>query len=168
MTFRQVVLPDDIPGRLYLHSMPGLQESLADSWDEIARLSVRKVVCLAPLDEIRHRSPDYAAAIEKGAVPCEIRRFPICDYQGPDDDHAFRQLAVDVAGSLRQGDAVLLHCGAGIGRTGTLAIATLIVLGLSPQEARTRVKTAGSEPERQAQDEALRRFVESLGGHGQP
>lgn len=160
--FRQVKLTDGVPGCLYLHGMPGRHESLADAWAEAARLGVGTVVSLAPLDEIREKSPEYAKAIETGKVPCAIRRFPVCDFQGPDDDHAFQQLAVEIAESLRHGDTVLVHCGAGIGRTGMFAIAVLMALGLPIDDARRAVAAAGSNPERRTQEEALERIERLL------
>ena len=33
--FRRVELPDAVPGRLYLHRMPGRNESLEDTWAAI-------------------------------------------------------------------------------------------------------------------------------------
>jgi protein-tyrosine phosphatase len=122
------------------------------------------MVSLAPFDEIREKSPEYAEAIEADAVPCQLWRLAICDYQGPDDDQAFWQLATQVAGTLRGGNNVLVHCGAGIGRTGMFAITVLMALGLSDGEAQRRVSAAGSAPERPAQQNALRRFARLVAG----
>lgn len=158
--FREVKLPERVPGRLYLHSMPGRCESLDDAWGEVRRLGVSGIVCLAPMDEIREKSPEYAKAIETGEVPCALSRLPVCDYQGPDDDQAFLRIATEVADALGRGDRVLVHCGAGIGRTGMFAIAVLIATSLPHQEARGRVRAAGSGPERSAQEEALRRVAQ--------
>lgn len=158
--FRQVQLPGDVAGLLWLHSMPGRCESLDEAWAEAQRLGVSCIICLAPLDEIREKSPKYARAIEEQQCPCHLRRFPICDYHGPDDDQSFRRLAVEVADSLRNGGRVLVHCGAGIGRTGMFAIAVLITLGLPAEQARRHVTAADAGPERPAQEEALRRFLE--------
>ena len=156
---REVELPAGVPGRLWLHSMPGRYEPLDEAWTEARRLGVFSIICLAPLDEIREKSPNYARAIEEEQLPCSVRRFPICDYQGPDDDEAFRRLALDIAALLRSDRRVLVHCGAGIGRTRMLAIAILITLGLSATEASNRVKAADAGPERPTQEQALRRFL---------
>jgi protein-tyrosine phosphatase len=160
---RKVSLPDDIGGRLYLHSMPGRDEDLAQVWRSLESLSVSAVVCLAPLDEIQRKSPTYADAIEAGTVPISIRRLPVADYQGPDDDQAFREMAGEVADQLRRGKAVLVHCGAGVGRTGMFAIAVLMMLGLPIDEARRVVRAAGSGPETQSQQDGLRRLAQSVG-----
>ena len=157
--FRGVHLPSAVSGRMWLHSMPGRNEPLGEAWAEVQRLGISCIVCLAPLDEIREKSPEYAKAIEGRELPCDVRRMPVFDYQGPEDDEAFRKLATVVADSLRAGESILVHCGAGIGRTGMFAMATLIALGVQVEEARRAVKVAGSGPERPAQEEALRRFA---------
>ena len=87
--FRQVELPAEVSGHLYLHSMPGRYEPLVETWAEVRRLAVAAIVSLAPLDEIREKSPEYAESIETNAIPCQLWRLAICDYQGPDDDQAF-------------------------------------------------------------------------------
>ena len=157
--FRQVELPVEVSGHLYLHSMPGRYEPLAETWTEVRHLAVAAIVSLAPFDETREKSPEYAEAFETGMVPCQLWRLAICDYQGPDDDQTFWQLTRRVAETLQQGDSVLVHCGAGIGRTGMFAIAVLMALGLPHEEAEHRVKVAGSEPERPAQRNALQRLA---------
>jgi len=165
-TFRQVRLSDGVQGRLYLHSMPGRYEDLIEAWKQVKALGVGTIVCLAPLDEVREKSPHYAAALEEGAVPCPIRRFPVCDYQGPDDDQAFQHIVLEVADLLRNGERILVHCGAGIGRTGMFVIGVLMALGLSGEEARRLARAAGSHPERQAQEQALHRLAQDLADQG--
>lgn len=167
--FREVELGPGIRGRMFLHSMPGRSlpgrsipgyvESLDDTWAEIERLGVSSIVCLVPIEEIRERSPQYARALEEGKTPCAVLRFPIRDFSGPDDDGAFRDRAVEAAGALRGGARILIHCNAGIGRTGMFAAATLIALGVPEHEARRRVRAAGSGPELPEQIEVLRRIA---------
>lgn len=158
MLFREIEPSGEIKGRLYLHRMPGRQEPLDDAWAEITRLGISALVCLAPMDEVREKSPQYAQALEQATVPCTVWRFPICDNQGPDDDSAFHEAVTRAADSLRAGERVLVHCGAGIGRTGMFAVATLMAVGVPEHEARERVMAVGSGPERPAQEEAIRRI----------
>lgn len=160
--FREVELPKGIKGRLYLHSMPGRAGALDAVWAELRRLKVSALVCLAPVDEIREKSPQYAEALERGAVPCTVLSCPIRDFHGPDDDDVFVEMVARVAELLQAGDSVLIHCAGGIGRTGMFAVATLMALGVAENEARRRVDDAGSGPERPVQNEALRRIEPRL------
>ena len=67
------------------------------------------------------------------------------------DMQAFRDGIEEVAQAMARGDAVLLHCAAGIGRTGTAAACLLKRLGLPREQALQRVREAGSNPESAAQ-----------------
>jgi len=145
--FRPVILSDLCDGKLYLHSMPGRHESFEQAKDDIRKYKISKVVCLTPLEEIRRKSPDYFKAIKEEDIPFDLLMFPISDYGIPDHPNRFLQISKDIGSSLQAGENILVHCGAGIGRTGTLAVITLIALGLSDEEAQMRVAIAGSFPE---------------------
>jgi len=160
---RAVQFPIGLRGEMWPHSMPGRYDSLEDAWSEIRRLGVSWIVCLAPFGEIAKKSPIYARAIEKGGVPCQIRQLAIPDYGAPGDDSTFAQCVRGAADALRQGKHILVHCGAGIGRTGMFAIATLVALGLSLDQARREVSATGSGPERPAQEEAIICFIRTIG-----
>jgi hypothetical protein len=94
---RSVEIPADVPGRLYLHSMPGRYEPLDECWAELDRVGCSTVVCLAPTSEIRHKSPAYANALDTDSSPCKVLRFPIPDYQAPEDDDEFLKAVSDTA-----------------------------------------------------------------------
>ncbi|MDR5710413.1 MAG: tyrosine-protein phosphatase [Armatimonadota bacterium] len=70
--------------------------------------------------------------------------------------------AKDVAALLREGERVVVHCGAGIGRTGMVATAVLMALGLSLDDAEARIKEAGSEAETDEQKKLLRDISSAL------
>lgn len=106
---------------------------------------------LAPLDETRKKSPHYAEAIEAGTLPCDLHSFPIPDFGVPEDRRSFWVFAQDLARRLTEGERLLIHCGAGIGRTGTLAICVLLALGAPLEVATETVEAAGSVPETQEQ-----------------
>jgi protein-tyrosine phosphatase len=135
--------------------MPGRQEALDTVWNQVSKEGIQLIVCLAPTLEIRHKSPAYSRAIDSDAVPCQLLPFEIPDYGVPSDRAAFWELARKLAGRLRAGEAVLIHCGAGIGRTGTLAASVLIALGQTPSRAQEAVSAAGSGAERTAQRELI-------------
>jgi protein-tyrosine phosphatase len=154
---RRVELPADVRGALFLHSMPGRYETFDDARAAITGSGVKHVVCLTPEEEILHHSPDYAAAIETG-LPWRHVSLPVPDFGVPDDAEAFRTSANAIANALRNGENVLVHCAAGIGRTGTFAVAVLCQLGVSLRDAQLRVRAAGSSSESDRQ----RRFLETI------
>jgi protein-tyrosine phosphatase len=106
-----------------------------------------QVVCLTPRSEIAQLSPHYEAAVAAGTTPFRWLHLPIGNFGVPADAAGFRREVRQLADALRAGDAVLLHCAAGIGRTGTAAACVLKALGLPGDEALTRVREAGSNPQ---------------------
>jgi protein-tyrosine phosphatase len=159
MMFRTVHLPENVSGRLYLHSMPGREEPFQTAREAIVRNKIDRVVCLTLPKEIEQKSPDYAKAIAAG-VPWTHLTHPIPDGGITTDSAGYQVLAQSIADALRKGKNVLVHCMAGIGRTGTFAVAVLSQLGVSLEEARRRVIAAGSS----AESEGQQRFLESICG----
>jgi len=149
--FRSVVLPHNVSGSLYLHSMPGRYDSLSTSVSEIEKKEIDIVISLTSLGEIRQKSPEYANAIDDNSLGFERMEFPIIDFGIPQDSIAFLNLAKNLAGRLKSGKNLLIHCGAGIGRTGTLAASVLISLGKNLNESLDAVRSAGSNPETEEQ-----------------
>jgi len=153
--FRRVDLPAEVSGRLLLHSMPGRYEAIESVWHRVRNEAVRAIVCLAEKDEIHEKSFEYAQAIAAGTVPCLVLPFEILDRGAPEDRDAFWALAGDVAKRLQSGEAVLIHCAGGVGRTATLAIAVLLALGEPASEARSAVSRAGSTVETAPQSQLI-------------
>jgi protein-tyrosine phosphatase len=162
VTFRSVALPKVVSGQLYLHSVPGRNEPFEDAREEIARRKIVRVIRLAPLEEVRHTSSDYALAIEAGQLPWMEEPFPVPDFEAPADLEKFFRLAGSVANHLRNGRSVLIHCGAGIGRTGTLAVCVLIVLEMTPKQADKTVRRAGSRPGVESQMKVIQGVAEKI------
>ena len=153
--FRRVELPVRIPGRLLLHSMPGRFEAIDKVWHQVRSDAIGAIICLTEEYEIRLKSSQYAEALKIGTVPCAVLPFEIREGGVPPDRDAFWGLANDVASRLESGEAVLIHCAGGIGRTAMLAIAVLLVLGEPVNEAESIVSRAGSTVETMAQIEML-------------
>ena len=153
--FRRVDLPARVPGRLLLHSMPGRFEAIEKVWHHLSSEAVGAIVCLTEGYEIREKSSRYAQALETGTVPCAVLPFEIREGGVPEDRHAFWALANDVAHRLQSGEAILIHCAGGVGRTAMFAISVLLALGEPINRAETLVSRAGSIVETLPQIEML-------------
>ena len=162
---REVTLPAGVLGRLLLHSMPGLWEAFESFLEEAELERLAAVVRLTDDEETRISSPEYADALEHGRLPFEVLSCGMPDHGVPDDRQAFWALAQEVSRRLRRGDAVLVHCYAGIGRTGTFAAAVLVALGRPVRSALDAVFEAGSGPE-SGEQEALIDWCASQAGRG--
>ncbi|MDF7800699.1 protein-tyrosine phosphatase family protein [Pontiellaceae bacterium B1224] len=111
----------NLPGKLYLHSMPGKEEPLAECFQALEDASVDHVICLSPIEEVQDKSPKYAEAIQSNTLPCGLIHFPLGIGGVPEDTEPFLNLARDVAKQLESGSSFLVHCKGGVGRTGTMA-----------------------------------------------
>ena len=153
--FRRVDLPARVSGKLLLHSMPGRFEAIERAWQQVKSEAVGAIVCLAEQYEIRLKSSAYAEALEGGTVPCSVLPLEIREGGVPGDRNGFWALANDVANRLQSGEAVLIHCAGGLGRTAMLAISVLLALGEPMKEAESAVSRAGSMVETMPQIELL-------------
>jgi hypothetical protein len=151
MSLRRVRLPDGVAGSLWLSAMPGRFNSWREFEREAQQVRLHMVVCLTGRDEMRELSPHYHAAVESGGTSFEWLHLPVPNFGVPQDRAAFRAGVDRVVLALRAGQPVMLHCAAGIGRTGSMAACVLKALGLSPDDALERVRAAGSNPQNAAQ-----------------
>jgi protein-tyrosine phosphatase len=147
MNLRPVQLPDGVAGTLWLSSMPGRFEPWTEFLAEAQRVNLTQVVCLTPRDELAELSPSYHAAVARGRLPFRWTLLPMRNFGLPEDMPAFRDQVRELAGRLQAGEAVLLHCAAGMGRTGSAAACVVKALGASAPQALARVREAGSNPQ---------------------
>jgi protein-tyrosine phosphatase len=158
MTMRPISIADRCPGTLWLASMPGRFEPWSVFMAEARQHRLQVVACLAPPDEVASLSPAYWQAITDGSLDFRVVSMPMQNFGLPRDMGAFRDGITQIADSLRAGDTVMLHCAAGIGRTGTAAACLLKHLGLPTDEALQRVRDAGSNPETAVQSGLVDQF----------
>jgi protein-tyrosine phosphatase len=147
MPLRPVRLPAECPGLLWLGPMPGRFNAWPAFEAEAQRTGLGMVVCLTPRSELAELSPDYHAAVVAGRVGFRWLHLPMRNFGVPDDPAGFRREVTEIASAIRRGESVLLHCAAGMGRTGTTAACVLKALGLDADESLRRVREAGSNPQ---------------------
>jgi protein-tyrosine phosphatase len=138
--------------------MPGRFEPWSAFEAQAQRARLALVVCLTPRSELAELSPAYHAAVVQGTVPFRWRNLPMPNFGVPEDAAVFRREVQQVASALRHGDAVLLHCAAGMGRTGSTAACVLKALGLTTEDALQRVRDAGSNPQNAQQSGVVEWF----------
>lgn len=157
MPLRPLPLPAALPGRLWLSSMPGRLEP----WHQFERMAseagLSRIVCLTPWDEVERLAPSYALAI--GRQPrWHWQHLPMEDFGLHDDATRYREGVLEIAAALQAGESVLLHCAAGIGRTGTTAACVLKALGMDAPRALAQVRAVGSNPQSAEQNGLLDHF----------
>lgn len=189
--FRQVNISDRTESRIYLHSMPGLNEPMDTFKEEMWRCGITRIICLAPFSDIEDYSWSYAQDIKKNAGPWKYDLFEIPDFGIPDDREAYLTHILNIAGLIlhtalqestnthpihshapmnatektdlnAKNEHILIHCMAGVGRSGTYAIILLLALGYPSEEAYKRVKKIGSGPETKKQKDLIDWFEGEL------
>ncbi|CAN5440637.1 hypothetical protein BH10PSE18_BH10PSE18_49700 [soil metagenome] len=101
------------------------------------------VLTLLPLEELARLGVAGlpGAVAEAGMAWAHL---PIADFEPPGEAarRAWPTLAPGLREALQKGERVLIHCAAGLGRTGTVAGMLLIELGVLPAEAIAQIRQA--------------------------
>ena len=122
------------------------------------------VVCLVERHELEHRYDDYLAWLDANSGS-RATWLPIHDMTAPAFDVGLL-LFSRLTNMVRDGTNIVIHCAAGIGRAGTTAAGTLMVIGMRMDDALARVRAhrpmAG--PQTLAQEMFLRELQVHLDG----
>lgn len=154
----EIPLPE-VPGRLWLC---GKHFVGPDPEAALATCGADRIVCLCERPELELRYPRYVSWLD-GENEDRALWFPVPDLHAPGAEKT-RTLLDRLEAMIRQGHGVLMHCGAGIGRAGTMAVALLMHIGVPHGDALLVVSrarpTAGPEAGPQAE------LLEALAGQG--
>jgi atypical dual specificity phosphatase len=139
-----------LPGRLAGMGRPGLTGDLDSDLAAVAAAGVTLLVALTS-------EPVPAARLRPFGLAC--RHFAIPDMGVPAVGPTAR-LCRDVERALGNGEAVAVHCHAGLGRTGLVLASFLVWLGMAPAAAIARVReVVPGYIQNRAQEEFVRRFA---------
>jgi atypical dual specificity phosphatase len=140
-----------LPGRL-----AGMARPRPGSAPELAEAGVAAVLALT-------EDPPLAELAGAGLA---VHHEPVADFGAPTPDALARCVAF-VRERLASGRAVVVHCHAGYGRTGTVLAACLVDTGLAPSEAIATVRRLRpGSIETPEQEDAIRRYAGRVGGGG--
>jgi protein-tyrosine phosphatase len=106
----------------------------------LAKCGGTTVVCLVEERELSGHWPHYVEWLHDHRGSSAVW-FPIHDLNAPTLGHTLDLLA-DLQARLASGEHLLVHCAAGIGRTGTLAACILVQQGMSVDDALELVRTS--------------------------
>lgn len=153
----------DIPGPGRLGLMP---HPHGDEWlhGELVSFQEQGATLLVSLIE-KEEAADLGLIAEEALcqkIGLRYRSFPICDHSTPPLDKATFEFIEELANEVRAGEAVAVHCMAGIGRSGLITICVLITLGFAPMEAMSLASEARgfAIPETDAQCQWVRAFAQ--------
>ncbi|MCB1056240.1 MAG: dual specificity protein phosphatase family protein [Acidobacteria bacterium] len=118
------ILPDALAGS----AMPGLMGRLEDDLAWLRQSGFQQIVCLT------ERPPAEPLGGLEGV------HFPIPD-MGVVQPRRMLEICQAILESIHQGKKVLVHCRAGLGRTGTVGACTLVSLGVPADGAILRIRS---------------------------
>lgn len=132
------------PGRWRLFGSVGVEpDGVRRDLESIQRWGAAALVTLVEADEL-----DLMGIHDMGGL-AELSGLawfhcPIADFRAPGAafEHAWLSAGAALHGHLRRGEDVVLHCLAGLGRSGTVAARLLVELGIPPAEAVALVRSA--------------------------
>lgn len=132
------------PGLKYGSLFAGAEDRSLDA--DLAAISRWGAVALVSLMEAGELDEYGVAALPERAMGLGLRHYhlPIEDMHVPDPrfERAWDETGATLRALLTDGQRIVLHCLAGLGRTGTIAARLLVELGMDPDAAIRAVRDA--------------------------
>lgn len=119
------------------------QRALSDDLAAIHTANISTVVSLISLPEMQKLGvSDLPTQVTQHKL--QWLQLPIQDFGTPDLEalEKWKQIKVTVLTAFTRGETVLLHCAAGLGRTGMMAACLLVACGQTPTYAIAQVRAA--------------------------
>ena len=138
--------------------LAGMPYPRDEPWDALDDLGFRHVVCLTTVQP--PYDPFPLSVLHAVALEDRAAGGPPSD--PPDEARKIRAAAVVIREQLQQHESVVVHCLAGVGRTGTVLACTLIELGLPSTEAVRLVQASVGWPESDWQAKLVRDYFVQL------
>jgi protein-tyrosine phosphatase len=105
----------------------------ADPDGALERAGAHAIACLLPIEELEMQAPAYLEWLRAHRAGKALW-FPVSNYGAPPASVAIPFLRM-IEARLHAGEGVVMHCAAGQGRAGTMAVAVLMLLGVSREQA---------------------------------
>ena len=121
-------------GCLSVMPRPGVNQTLAEDIRGIADSGYHRVVSLLAQDEAQELGLAGEAMLVQ-AASMEFDSYPIDDFTLPEPLETFMRFSYRLYQNLVNGKNIVLHCRAGIGRSGMTAAAVLIHAGRTADQA---------------------------------
>jgi atypical dual specificity phosphatase len=126
---------------------PGLMEDLMFDLEALRKVKIDHLVSL-------EETPTVPEA-EASAVGISIRHLPINDMQPPESMDNTLELLRDMQQRIDNGQRIAVHCKGGLGRTGTILAAYLILTGMDVQQSISKVRCADQRMIQSVEQEAF-------------
>lgn len=130
-------------GRIGMVACPGLQRGLEADLEGLKQWGANGLVSLVEAHElITLGITDLEATLDRHGL--WWRHLPIKDRHTPDEgfEKRWHSEGTRLRRLLSAGDRFVVHCWAGLGRTGTIAARLLIEMGCRPADAIQKVREA--------------------------
>ena len=136
----QLKIPIKLTGKLYRSCLPhGTYDETKEILTKWREKKITHVICLLNDDEIMRKTNTTIEKLYKNNY--NVKRIPIRKYNIPIDLTQMKTYLYYILLCLRNGYNVVIHCSAGIGRTGLLYTIFLLYLGYSKENVKRYVQS---------------------------